>query len=228
MAPVSLDWKPGSATVLLVATLCANVADAQIIRRPSRAREPSYYVTFIGAYTTSRTVSDGTTHSDWAFGSGPQYGASLEKTVAPGSTIGVSALFSETPLRYRPTDTGPANCPIACEATGNVTQISGVFRAQYGGAFAFRASHEFGIGVVAYSNFRDQETGGALPPSGTDLDLLVSYGSAFGFSLSPSSSLEVGFGTGFTIHQREGLSASENTLNSIFLLKLGLRLGLGR
>jgi hypothetical protein len=228
MDGVRLGWKSAAATLLLVAAFGASAADAQIIRRPTRVAEPRWYVTFIGGYTTSRTVSDGTTDSDWAFGSGPQYGAALEKTVAPGSTFGVSALFAEAPLSYRPIGTGPANCPNACEATANVTQISGVFRASYGGAFAFRASHEFGIGVVAYSNFRDQTTGGALPPAGTDVDFLLSYGSLFGFSLSPSSALEVGVGTGFTIHQREGLAASENTLNPIFGVKVGLRLGLGR
>jgi hypothetical protein len=174
-------------------------------------------------------VHDGTTHSDWAFGSAPQYGGSIERTVAPGSTFGVAALFSQMPLSYRPTtNIGPAGCAIACEATANVTQVSGVFRASYGNAFSFRASHEFGLGVVAYSNFREQTTGAKLPPSGTDLDFLLSYGSTFGFALSQSSAFEFGLGTGFTIHQREGLSASDNTLNPILLLKLGFRMGLGR
>ena len=221
-------WARRVAAVLIITGLFAADAYAQIIRRPTR-RDPQWFVSFNAGYERSRTIQDGSTHSDWLFGSGPQYGAALEKTVAPGTTFGVSALFSQLPLSYQPTvNVGPTSCVASCEATANVTEIVGVFRADYGGGlFGFRGGHEFGIGVTAYSNFREQTTGDALPPSKTDMDLLLSYTSVFGFGISPTSAIEFGLGTGFTIHQRQGLSASENTLNPMLRLRVGLRMGLG-
>jgi len=216
------------AAALIISGLFASESDAQIIRRPIR-REPDWFVSFNAGYERSRTIQDGSTHSDWLFGSGPQYGATLEKTVAPGTTFGVSALFSQLPLSYQPTtNVGPTGCFSSCEATANVMEVVGVFRADYGGGlFGFRGGHEFGIGVTAYSNFREQTSGNVLPPSKTDLDLLLSYTSVFGFGLSPNSAIEFGLGTGFTIHQRSGLSASENTLNPLLRLRVGVRMGLG-
>jgi len=208
--------------------VCAMSAGGQVIRRPATVREPPWWASFIVAYSSSHTISDGSTHSDWEFGSTTPYGVALEKSLQPGTSIGASASFAQAPLVYRSTGgIGPLNCPTSCEATANVTQLVAVLRSESRNLLTLRFAREFGLGMIAYSNFRDQAAGAKLPPSNPDLDFLFTFGTDLGFNFTQTSSIEIGFGTGFSVHHRTGLAANADALHPLFGVRLGARFGLG-
>jgi len=208
----------------LVLLLCASTLDAQIIRRPARSAEPPAWVGLGIGLTQGFDVADGSTGSTWNFGSSVQYRASLEKRVQGGATIGVSANFASVPLTY--TGGGVSGCPAGCDASANLTQVLGLFRA--GGGLGFHQVIELAGGATAYSNFHAQSGGAKLPPTGSDIDATFAFGYGFGFGFSPGTEIAVTQEFSTAVHQRTGLSASENNLPRIYTTRFGLRVGLGQ
>ncbi len=203
--------------VVLVPLVAAD-AHAQIGRRsPYGLSEPSAYASLGVAYVNGFSVHDGSTASYWDFGSTTQYVASLEKNMSGGITLGIRGTTASVPLHY----TGPA---VSTDADANVSQLFGTLHLASG-----RELHtvlELSAGATLYSNFRARDTGTKLAPS-ADTDFTFGFGYGVGYAFSPGFSIDVVQDVNTVIHQKTGLSASDNNSVRVGGTRLVVRLGLG-
>jgi hypothetical protein len=199
----------------LVPMLCVT-ADAQIIRGGLRFQDPSVWVSAGVATLSGFTVSDGSTGSQWQFGNGTQFTASLEKTLSGGTTFGIQGSTARLPLSY----SGPAGI---ADADANVSQLVALLHVASG-----RELHsvlELSAGATVYSNFRARTSGSSLPPTSSDADFSLAFGYGLGYNLSPSFSIDVIQDLTTVLHQREGLSAGDNSSVRINGTRLVARFG---
>jgi hypothetical protein len=176
--------------------------DAQIIRGGLRFQDPSAWVSAGVASLSGFTVTDGTTNSVWQFGNGTQYTASLEKTLSGGTTLGVQGTTARLPLAY----SSPGN---AVDADANVSQVAALLHVASG-----RELHsvlELSAGATIYSNFRARTSGAKLPPTSPDADFTFAFGYGLGYGFSPTFSIDVIQDLTTALHQRDGLSAGDNS-----------------
>ncbi|HEY2066706.1 MAG TPA: hypothetical protein VGG84_12155 [Gemmatimonadaceae bacterium] len=208
--------------LLLFVPLFAASAGAQIVRRPQSMyfTEPAAWVSFGAALAQSWTVHDGSTGSVWQFGSGTEYSASLEKTIAGGTTLGLRGMTSRAPLLY----TGPSSGSLPVDADANVSQLLAVLHVASG-----RELHsvlELSLGATLYSNFRARGSDVKLAPD-NDTDFTFGFGYGLGYNFSPTFAIDVVQDLQTTVHQKTGLSAGEDTTIRINSTRLIARFGLG-
>jgi hypothetical protein len=205
----------------LLALLASSPAmDAQIIRRPPQTLEPPYWVGVSIGLAQASSVHDGTTDSQWQFGTAAQYRATLEKRLQAGLSIGVSAGFATVPLTYSGISAG---CAGGCDAKADIMQLHALFHA--GSGMGLHQVVELGLGATGYSNFRTEVGGTKLAPTAADYDLSFAFGYGFGYGLSPKSAIEVVQEFGTAIHQRTGLAGGESSLPRLYTTRIGVRFG---
>lgn len=187
-------------------------AGAQIIRRGQFGTEPTVWVS--GGIGTSEgwTVHDGTTGSVWQFGNATAYTASIERLLS-GATLGLRGTTALVPLRYNGAD-----------ANANVSQLFAMVHVAPG-QIGFHTVLELDAGATLYSNFRDAAGTKLAPSSDTDFTFALGYG--FGYSFSRAFSVEVVRDITTILHQRDGLSAGDDTSARFGSTRLVGRLGLG-
>ena len=199
----------------VVATmLVVNTAGGQIMRRPTTPRVPNWGGVSVG-FVQGYSIQDGSTGSDWDFGSGLEYAARLERPLASGISIGIQGVYSKMPLTYSSTT-------LSDDATARVTQLMGVLH--YGRGYSFHPIYELAIGVIGYSDFRTTGAGETRLSNSTDWDPKFSIAYGFGFGLSSSASVEILQEFGTALHQREGLAGSSSSFPRIYVTRLGVKL----
>jgi hypothetical protein len=194
-------------------------AGAQIIRGGLRFQEPSAWVSAGVASLSGFTVTDGTTGSVWQFGNATQYTASLEKTLSGGTTLGLQGTTAKVPLSYSPR----LGTPI--DADANVSQLFALLHVASG-----RELHsvlELSAGATVYSGFRARSTGTALPPTSRDADFTFGFGYGLGYTFNSSFSIDVIQDLTTALHQKDGLSAGDNSSVRINGTRIVARFGLG-
>ena len=218
---------PAAMLWAVVAAAVAPVARGQIIRVPQRASEQRGWVSASGGFLAVQRVSDGSTLSDWFFGNATQYRVSVEMPLQSGSTLGIVAATARVPLEYRPFATNTATaCSVGCDADANISQLLAALHIGRSGMGVYQVI-DLAAGATIYWNFRERGTGAALEPSSPDLDLALSLGYGFGYAFSPDMQVELVQDGAFSMHQRTGLSAGDNTLIRQFTTRIGMRFGLG-
>lgn len=201
--------------------LAAPESGAQVIRRGGfGAPPPSVWVSAGVGQSGGWRVSDGTTSSVWDFGSATQYHASIEKANG-GVSFGVRGTRAMVPLRY--TSTAPGATP-AVDADANVSQLLASVHVASGRGF--HSVLELDAGATSYSGFRARATGDSLAPA-SDTDFSFAFGYGFGYGFSNRFVVEVVQELGTHLHQRTGLSASEDTNVRVNSTRIVGRLGLG-
>jgi hypothetical protein len=215
--------------VALLASL-ARPADAQILRVPRGATgEPVLWASAAIGLVQMQRVNDGTTQSQWAFGSALQYRGSLEFSIARGSTVGVSATYARVPLTYRSFSDlgiplpGGGTC-VDCDAKADVTTIFGTFHG--GGGAGFHQVIELAGGATMYRNFRTDDGNEQLPPT-KDTDFSFAFGYGFGYTVNRTVQLNLVQDAVLAVHQREGLSGGNSSTSQQYVTRLGVRLGVG-
>lgn len=208
--------------LLLFVPLFAASAGAQIVRRPQSMyfTEPAAWVSFSAALMQGWSVRDGTTNSTWSFGSGTQYGASLEKTISGGTTLGLRGTTMRAPLRY----TGTSSGSLPVDADANVSQLFAMLHVASGREF--HSVLELSIGATLYSNFRARGTDTKLAPS-SDTDFTFGFGYGLGYNFSPTFAIDVVQDLQTAVHQKTGLSAGEDSSVRINSTRLVARFGVG-
>jgi hypothetical protein len=193
-------------------------AGAQIIRGGLRFQEPSAWVSAGVASLSGFTVTDGSTGSVWQFGNATQYTASLEKTLSGGTTLGLQGSTAKVPLSYSPRLAAPV------DADANVSQLFALLHVASG-----RELHsvlELSAGATVYSNFHARSTGTALPPTSRDADFTFAFGYGLGYTFSSSFSIDVIQDLTTALHQKDGLSAGDNSSVRINGTRIVARFGL--
>lgn len=204
--------------ITLLSLVVTADAGAQIGRPRYQLAQPAAWVSGGAGLVQSFTVVDGTTKSQWDFGSTTQYVASLEKTVSAGITAGLRASTAKTTLRYSAGGT-------QTDADANVSQLFGTVRVANGQSF--HSVLELSAGATAYSNFRARPTGTKLLPDKPDADFSFAFGYGFGYSFSPAFAIDVVQDITTSLHQKTGLSASEDSSVRLHGTRLVARFGLG-
>ena len=199
--------------VLSLLPILSATASAQIIRGGLRFQEPSVWVSAGIASVSGFVVTDGTTGNVWQFGNATQYTASIEKTMSGGTTLGLQGTTAKVPLNYSGID-----------ADANVSQLFALLHVASG-----RELHsvlELSAGATVYSNFRARNTGIALPPTSRDADFTFAFGYGLGYTFSSSFSIDVIQDLTTALHQRDGLSAGDNSSVRINGTRIVARFGL--
>ena len=182
-----------------------------------RLQEPGAWVSLGAASLSGFTVTDGSTGSVWQFGNATQYTASLEKTMSGGTTLGLQGTTAHVPLAY-------SRLGSPTDADANVSQLFALLHVASG-----RELHsvlELSAGATVYSNFRARNTGIALPPTSRDADFTFAFGYGLGYTFSSSFSIDVIQDLTTAIHQKDGLSAGDNTNVRINGTRIVARFGL--
>lgn len=210
--------------VSLLVLLLAPALSAQITRGAVQ-RDPTSWTSFAVGMLDVSGVEDRETESEWSFGQGLRYRATLEKALSGQSGLGVVATFSQIPLTYRSVDLlGSGPCPSGCDATANLWSVSGGFHA--GGGMGIHQVIELGIGATMWSNFREKDGGKALPPTKMDVDLSFDLGYGIGYTLSPRMQASLVQEYGFIVHPGNGSGSSSSTVQNR-VTRLGIRYGMG-
>lgn len=168
-------------------------------------------------------VHDGSTNSDWLFGSAVQYRFSYEIPVENQSTFGITASFARVPLTYQSLAPIFVGCASPCDADATVTQLMATFHVGRSVA-GFHQIIDLSLGAIGYSSFRARESGEPLPPH-LDADLAAGIGYGFGYTFSPDMQITLVQEGFLSMHQRAGVAGGEDTIGRQFVLRLGTRFG---
>ena len=216
------------ALLTILVALPLHGAAAQIIRGDRFAlRDPQTWVSAMYGWQEGWTVMDGRTNSRWDLGDIQQYGASIERAVMSGVTLGVRATTAAPEVRYEafglPATAGGAATIFPGEA--RVTQALGIVHVSTGRQL--RSVFELGLGATIYSPIKHQATGETLGDTRTDSDFAFSFTYGLGYSLSRNFHVDVVQDLGTSLHQKTGLAAGEDRSARIRTTRLVARYGLG-
>jgi hypothetical protein len=205
--------------VLSLLPVLSLTANAQIIRGGGmRLQDPGAWVSAGVASLSGFTVTDGSTGSVWQFGNGTQYTASVEKTLSGGTTLGLQGTTAKVPLSY-------SRGGVPTDADANVSQLFALLHVASGREF--HSVLELSAGATVYSSFRARSTGIALPPTTRDADFTFGFGYGLGYTFSSSFSIDVIQDLTTALHQKDGLSAGDNSSVRIHGTRIVARFGLG-
>ena len=209
----------------LVLLLVAADAQAQRGRRsPFAPPEPTAFISLGAALQNGFTVHDGATQSTWEFGDATQYTGSLERVLSPGATFGVRGNIARMPLTVTNHSTATSTATSG-DADALVSQLFASLYITSGGTI--HSVLEGDVGATLYSNFEPRAGSAAVVSSGTDADFAFAFGYGFGYSFSPRMSVDVVRTSGQSLHQKTGLSASDESSAHVGSTRLIVRLGLG-
>jgi hypothetical protein len=209
----------GLAVIVVLATR-AGSAQAQFGRQPSYATQNWV----AGGVTVNQgfTLHDGVTDSQWAFDSGTGYWASIEHPTQNGILVGVQGSFA-TPILLYTTNTasGAVDCTAGCAATGTVRQFMGLIKS--GNSYGAHPVIEATAGAMGFSNFKQQTTNTPLGPATTKYDFSFALGYGLGFSLSPTSTVEIIQEIGTVMHSTSGLPVGSRSYPRLSVTRIGWR-----
>jgi hypothetical protein len=213
----------------LMLMVCAASLSAQRRQRVF-STDPNYWVSGGVAGFTGQQVNDGKTASAWDFGNSTnwQYAASLEKTIAGGSTFGIAGSFARVPFVYLgpsvPTIPGAGGTCGSCDAHLDMTTLVATFHV--GAGAGFHQVVQFNGGIVNYANLKRDSDGTKLA-GGSNIDPLFSIGYGIGYGFDDRTQIEFVPDYAIAIHERSGLSNGVSNTNRLSSLRLVFRRGFG-
>ncbi len=222
----------------LGAPLSAQIRGGGQTRRPTGT--PSYWFSAGANVIGMGAVNDGATRSTWDFAGDPRWlvAGSIEKTMQPTSTLGISARYGTVDLAYGvlPGYTDPdvllgdtttvGQCrAVGCVATVESWGLQAVLRGGGGNDGLYQVV-EVAAGVNGFRNMQAKSDGTLLPVKNA-MDLNGSLGYGIGYALS--SSLHVAFVQDFGIawHSGDGLPDGTKRTYSTRNSRVTVRYGLG-
>jgi hypothetical protein len=207
-------------TVCSMLVLFAATTQAQIRRQPQNVNtDPDYWVGLSYGYIDGVTLSDDQTGAIWRFGYSTQIRATVEKTVARGTTVGLSAGFSNAPLTY---NSGSFNGVCGeCRADADINQYTVFLRS--GGGNGFHGMYQLEGGVTQFTNFRESATQTRLDPVNGTYDATFGFGGGVAYGFSRTTDIYIGEMLDFVLHRQN--SAVEQQAPRVFTFRGGLRFG---
>ena len=204
--------------------LGAPLADAQIMRVPTRSTAPVAWVSLsAGLLQFNNNIIDGRTESVWDFGSALQYRGSVEMDVGNFGAVGLVAGLTDAPLTYA--SNLVAECTSGCDAHAKIWTVMAGFH--MGGGTGFHQIIDLSAGMLIYRDFTTDEGNTAVPPESPDKDITLAVGYGFGWGFGNRMQLMLVQDAAYSLHQRDGLSGRQNSSSTQYITRLGLRVGLG-
>jgi hypothetical protein len=214
--------RPTIALLLALAALPLHESGAQIIRGGTfRLKDPQLWVSAGAGWQQGWTVIDGTTGTRWRLSDALAYGASIDRTISGGTSVGIRATTARVPLDYLPQQVVGG----AVEADARVSQAFAGVRVSSGRGF--HSVLELGAGATFYSGFRERANDGALPPDKVDVDFAFVFGYGIGYTFSRAFQVDVVQDLATSLHQKAGLAAGESSSARISGTRIVARYGLG-
>jgi hypothetical protein len=201
----------------------ASTTSAQIARRSSGPNTPGYWVGLSLGYVDGTSMSDDNTGAVWRFGYTSQIRATFEKSLAAGSSIGISAGFSTAPLSYTAGSGLASDCFASCDASADVTQLLAFFHGNTGGEVGLKFFYQAEGGVTEFGNFRERSTDVKLPPSSASNDLTFGFGGGISYGLSSIADVYVGEMWDIVLHHQSTVESQSAPRLSTF--RAGFRIG---
>jgi hypothetical protein len=205
----------------------ASAARAQVGRRRSPVADayPDYWVGLSLGYAEGITTTDDASGATWQFGYTAQIRATLEKTLQPGTTVGISAGYANAPLTYTSGSNFFDGCGGVCRAEADVTQyMIFVKGGGYGNLSGFHGEYVLETGATQFSNFRDQDTNQRLQPMSGSYDLTFGLGGGLSYGLTPISDVYVDEMLDFVLHHQSRDVVAQSAPR-FFTLRAGFRVG---
>jgi hypothetical protein len=204
--------------------LAGAAAEAQIGRqRPTYPAEPGYWVGLSIGYVEGISTTDEATGATWYFGYTSQLRATLEKTIARGTTFGVAAGYSTAPLTYQPGTAFSGACFGGCLANADIAQYTAFIRGGAGGATGFRGIYTAEGGVTQFSNFRERSGGTPLASDGR-YDLTLGFVGGFAYAMSRLSEIYAEQSYDFVFH-RQSTNTTNQAVPRLAVFRGGIRFG---
>ncbi len=214
-----------SLAVILALAAIAPAVDAQVLPVPRRGSAPIVWGSLsAGMLQINNDIVDGRTQSVWRFGTALQYRGSVEVDVGNYGAVGFVAGLADAPLRYG-TATPTAGCPGVCDAHAKIWTLMAGFH--MGGGIGFHQIIDLSAGTTIYRDFTSDDGNETLPPESPDKDISLSVGYGFGWGFGPRMQLMLVQDAAYVLHQRDGVSGSQNSSSQHYVTRLGLRVGLG-
>ena len=212
---------------LITLALAAPLAEAQILSVPRRSTDPVMWGSLsAGLYQFNDDIRDGRTNSVWRFASALQYRGSAEFDVGNSGAVGMVVGFADVPLTYFQTEIGaPAECATRCDAHAQVWTVLGTFH--MGGGAGFHQVIDLSVGTTIYRDFKADDSDVQIGPQSPDKDVSLSVGYGFGYGFGNRFQIMLVQDAAYTMHQRDGISGSQNSNSQQFTTRLGARFGLG-
>jgi hypothetical protein len=193
-----------------------------------RTAESATWVTAGIGFFTGNGVNDGVTESTWDFGSSTnfQYRGSLERSMGSQSSFGIVGSYVRVPFIYTSAALvpPPESC-TRCEAHLDMMTLSASFHS--GGGLGFHQVIEGNAGMAWYRNLKRDSDGGALAPTGGNLDPIFSFGYGFGYGLSQNTQINLVQDYGIALHEKKGLANGVSNTNTVRALRFTARFGFG-
>jgi hypothetical protein len=141
----------------------------------------------------------------------------------PGTTIGVSAGFSNAPMTYTvgPNDPNSLACFVQCQATGDITQYMAFLHGGSAGV-GFHWNYDLEGGFTEFSNFKTKDTDERIGPSDAKYDFSFGLGGGVGYAFSSTADLYVTQIFDFVLHPQ---GDNNGGAPHIPILRAGFRIG---
>ena len=190
--------------VLLALAAIPTAVDAQIRGQPITAPRQGWWFSGGAAGVVLGDIVDGRSRTRWRFGNDPlwQFRGTLEKGLARGGTLGVSAGYGVVDVNVTPLATPPTRpgieplCSGSCDA--ELELWSAMLQFRNGDGPGFHSIFEAQGGVTGFRNLRLRATRQTLTDDAS-WDLSGTLGFGFGYTVSPGTAVTLvqDFGIGW-------------------------------
>jgi hypothetical protein len=184
--------------------------------------EPTWWGDVSAGFQWSNLVGDPGTKSIWDFDANWALRLTLERRIAPRTTIGLGYTYARLPLLVRGNSTAAA-CRFPCPGDATIARYGVVAHA--GGGPGLHLVYEGFLGAAQYSNFTVGGDGSALFADVKNTDLAWSISTGAGYGLANDLSLQAMFDYGSSLHEKASDLFQRRTTQH-YSIRFGLRVGL--
>lgn len=178
-----------AAAAVCAASLCPDALRAQVAPIPPAADRPPVWVSLSGALYDLQSFAGGADGGEWAWGSGIQGRATVERALRRDMAVGIAGSFARLPLTVWG---GSCN---GCQGDGTVWTAMGTLRLGGGGGIGFHSVFEASAGAAGFTNFSRDADASSVPGAPTTAErsivpaIAASYG--VGYALTPGLELSL-------------------------------------
>ncbi len=184
--------------------------------------EPTWWGTVDGGYQWSNLVGDPGTGTTWNFDSNWLLRLTIERSVAPRTSIGVAYMYARLPLTAIPRN---ASSPCQGGCTGDATIARYGVVAHSGGGPGLHLVYEGFLGAAQYGNFAMTGLGSEAFSGLKNTDLAWAISTGAGYGLSNDFALQALFDYGSSLHEKSNDLFQRRTTQH-YSIRFGVRVGM--
>lgn len=184
--------------------------------------EPTWWGTVDGGYQWSNLVGDPGTSTTWNFDSNWLLRLTIERSVAPRTSIGLGYMYARLPLSIIPRNSS-SPCQGVCVGDATIARYGVV--AHSGGGPGLHLVYEGFLGAAQYGNFAVTGPGSSEFSGLKNTDLAWSIGTGAGYGLTNDFALQAIFDYGSSLHEKSNDLFQRRTTQH-YSIRFGVRVGM--